>query len=68
MALCRYPYLLLSQYRGRGKVCEMLVWASRLAQVEVAEYVALCDTCQWIEAKHQRLPRLLQQMKIHEWK
>jgi hypothetical protein len=68
MALCRYPYLLLAQYRGRGKVCEMLVLASRLAQVEVAEYVALCDTCQRIKAEHQRSTRLLQPLKIYMWK
>ena len=68
MALCRYAYLLLAQYRGRGKVHEMLVWSSRLARVEVAEYVVLCDTCQQIRAEHQRSARLLRPLKIYEWK
>ena len=35
---------------------------------DVAEYVALCDTCQRVQAKHQRPARLLQPMKIVEWK
>jgi hypothetical protein len=32
------------------------------------EYVALCDTCQRVKAEHQRLARLLQPLKIPEWK
>jgi hypothetical protein len=35
---------------------------------DVAEYVALCDTCQKVKAEHQRLARLLQPMQIPEWK
>jgi hypothetical protein len=32
------------------------------------EYVALCDTCQMVKAEHQRPNRLLQPLKIPEWK
>ncbi|XP_066365133.1 uncharacterized protein [Miscanthus floridulus] len=35
---------------------------------DVAEYVAICDTCQRVKAEHQRLVGLLQPMKIPEWK
>ena len=35
---------------------------------EVAEYVALCDTCQRIKAEHQRPAGLLQPLKVLEWK
>ena len=35
---------------------------------DVAEYVALCDTCQRVKAEHQRPVGLLQPMKIPEWK
>jgi hypothetical protein len=35
---------------------------------DVAKYVALCDTCQRVKAKHQRPARLLQPMQIPEWK
>jgi hypothetical protein len=35
---------------------------------EVAEYVALCDTCQRVKAKHQRPAGLLQPLKVPEWK
>jgi hypothetical protein len=35
---------------------------------DVAEYVALCDTCQRVQAKHQRPTGLLQLLKILEWK
>jgi transposase InsO family protein len=34
----------------------------------VAEYVALCDTCQRVKAKHQRLVGLLQPLQVPEWK
>jgi len=34
---------------------------------DVAEYVALCDTCQRVKAEHQRPVGLLQLMKIPEW-
>jgi hypothetical protein len=35
---------------------------------DVAEYVALCDTCQRVKAEHQRPAGLLQPLKISEWK
>jgi hypothetical protein len=34
----------------------------------VAEYVAICDTCQRVKAEHQRPVGLLQPLKISEWK
>jgi hypothetical protein len=42
-------------------------WWYRLKR-DVAEYVALCDTCQRVKAKHQRPTGLLQPMQIPEWK
>ena len=33
---------------------------------DVAKYVAICDTCQRVKVKHQRLAGLLQPMKIPE--
>ena len=33
---------------------------------DVAEYVAICDTCQRVKAEHQRPTGLLQPMKIPE--
>ena len=33
---------------------------------DVAEYVAICDTCQRVKAEHQRPAGLLQPMKIPE--
>jgi hypothetical protein len=35
---------------------------------DIAEYVSLCDTCQRVKLEHQRLARLLQPLKILEWK
>jgi hypothetical protein len=35
---------------------------------EVAEYVAPCDTCQRVKSEHQCSSRLLQPLKVHEWK
>jgi hypothetical protein len=35
---------------------------------DVAEYVALCDTCQRVKVEHQRPAGLLQPLKIPEWK
>jgi hypothetical protein len=35
---------------------------------EVAEYVALCDTCQGVKAEHQCPAQLLQPLKVSEWK
>ena len=35
---------------------------------DVAEYIAICDTCQRVKAEHQRPVGLLQPMKIPEWK
>jgi hypothetical protein len=34
----------------------------------IAEYVALCDNCQRVKAKHQRPVGLLQPLKIPQWK
>ena len=34
----------------------------------MAEYVAICDTCQRAKAEHQRPEGLLQPLKIPEWK
>ena len=34
----------------------------------VAEYVAICDTCQYVKAEHHRPAGLLQPLKIPEWK
>ena len=34
----------------------------------MAEYVAICDTCQRVKAEHQRPAGLLQPLKIPEWK
>ena len=38
-------------------------WWYRLKR-DVAEYVAICDTCQRVKAEHQRPTELLQPMKI----
>jgi hypothetical protein len=35
---------------------------------DIAEYVSLCDTCQRVKAEHERSARLLQPLKILEWK
>jgi hypothetical protein len=35
---------------------------------DVAEYVALCDTVQRVETKHQRYAGLLQPLQVPEWK
>jgi hypothetical protein len=35
---------------------------------DITEYVSLCDTCQRVKAEHQRPVRLLQPLKIPEWK
>jgi hypothetical protein len=35
---------------------------------EVVEYVALCDTCQRVKVEHQHPGRLLQPLKVPEWK
>jgi hypothetical protein len=35
---------------------------------DVIEYVALCDTCQRVKAKHQQLARLLQPLRVPKWK
>jgi hypothetical protein len=34
----------------------------------IAEYIAICDTCQWVKAEHQRPTGLLQQLQVPEWK
>jgi hypothetical protein len=35
---------------------------------DIVEYVALCDTCQRVKAKHQRPAGLLQPLQVPEWK
>jgi hypothetical protein len=35
---------------------------------DVATHVALCDTCHRVKAEHQRPARLLQPLKVPEWK
>jgi hypothetical protein len=35
---------------------------------EIAEYVAICDSCQRIKAEHQRPAGLLQPLQIPQWK
>jgi hypothetical protein len=35
---------------------------------DVADYIALCDTCQRVKAEHQRSAELQQSLKIAEWK
>jgi hypothetical protein len=35
---------------------------------DVTEYVALCDTCQWVKAEHQWPIGLLQPLQVPEWK
>jgi hypothetical protein len=35
---------------------------------EIAEYVAICDSCQRIKAEHQRPAYLLQPLRIPQWK
>ncbi|KAG8099433.1 hypothetical protein GUJ93_ZPchr0013g37455 [Zizania palustris] len=35
---------------------------------EIAEYVAMCDTCQRVKAEHQRPAGLLQPLEVPEWK
>jgi hypothetical protein len=37
-------------------------------KLDVTEYVALCDNYQRVKAKHQRPARLLQPLKIPQWK
>jgi hypothetical protein len=34
---------------------------------DVAEYVALCDTCQRVKAEHQRPTGLLEPLQVSEW-
>jgi hypothetical protein len=35
---------------------------------EIAEYVAVCDSCQRIKVEHQRSAGLLQPLQIPQWK
>jgi hypothetical protein len=35
---------------------------------DIVEYVSLCDTCQRVKAEHHRPARILQPLKILEWK
>jgi hypothetical protein len=42
-------------------------WWYRMKR-EIAEHVAICDSCQRIKAEHQRPTGLLQLLQIHQWK
>jgi hypothetical protein len=42
-------------------------WRNRMKR-DVADYVAMCDTCQRVKMKHQRPVGLLHPLKILEWK
>jgi hypothetical protein len=35
---------------------------------DIAEYVALCDTCQRVKDEHQRPAGLLQLLQVPKWK
>jgi hypothetical protein len=35
---------------------------------DIVEYVALCDTCEWVKAEHQWPAGLLQPLQVPEWK
>jgi hypothetical protein len=35
---------------------------------DITEYVSHCDTCQSMKVEHQRATKLLQPLKIPEWK
>jgi hypothetical protein len=35
---------------------------------DIAEHVAICDSCQRIKAEHQRPTGLLQPLRIPQWK
>jgi hypothetical protein len=35
---------------------------------DIAEYISLCDTCQWVKEEQQSPARLLQPLKTPEWK
>jgi hypothetical protein len=35
---------------------------------DIAEYVALCDTCRRVKLEHQRPVELLQPLKVPKWK
>jgi hypothetical protein len=37
-------------------------------KMDVADYIALCDTCQRVKAKHQRPVGLLQPLQVPKWK
>jgi hypothetical protein len=55
---------------SRTKVYQDLTqryWWYRMKR-DVAAHVALCDTCHRVKAEHQRPARLLQPLKIPEWK
>jgi hypothetical protein len=43
------------------------LWWYRM-KMEIAEHVAICDSCQMIKAEHERLAGLLQPLRIPKWK
>jgi hypothetical protein len=51
---------------------ELILWEAHDSaysiQRDIAEYVSLCDICQKVKAGYQRPTRLLQPLKIPEWK
>jgi hypothetical protein len=42
-------------------------WWTRM-KVDIADYVAQCDTCRRVKAEHQRLAGLRQPLHIPVWK
>jgi hypothetical protein len=37
-------------------------------KIEIARYVAKCDTCQWVKAMHMKTTRPLQSLLVPTWK
>jgi hypothetical protein len=59
-----------SIHLGRNKMYHDLkatYWWFKIKR-DIAEYVALCDTCQRVKTKHQRPAGLLQPLQVPEWK
>jgi hypothetical protein len=55
-----------SIHPGSTKIKERFWWYGM--KHSVAEYVAICDTCQRVKVEHQRPTGLLQPLKIPDWK
>jgi hypothetical protein len=59
-----------SIHLGRNKMCHDLkatYWWYEIKR-DIAEYVALYDTCQRVETKHQQPTGLLQPLQVPKWK